>query len=634
MIRAKLSELEAVVARLVQGPGGDPHPECSPEGSPLARTERAAARLGARALLETPSSEDFASSLARALRRGPVLVIDPEAGEVIGLEQGEAPPQPWPASWQGREEQKLPPGWELLLEGLPSSRRARAQARQATLAASANLPRCAVVSLVPGTRPAWAEMAARLGLALGLDFFASLTFVAVWSLLGAFAFGAGFSAGLVGAWIFLVALRGVSANAAGWLRTVAFQDLAETWRRRIFDRLLARRGGQLAAGRLTGGLAEIDLIEEQGHQGVLGLLVGLFELLLAAAALSRGAAPAGGLLVLLLALAGLIFFGMRLWVSTENWSLARMKVTSSALARLGRHRQSWVLGTPARERRQEDDEITHYAESSREIDRAVLLNGTLPYRLMLVVGILVLIPSLFSSGSDEKVAITVLGLVLASGAIGRMADAVAALALARSAARRLDELLGPAPEAPAQNLGHLELAPPRPTTRLEGNNFEIHRGEKATLQGSQKTPTPPQGWRLDGLPVGLCDAEAATERRIDTSGLPEGQLIPASLAFNLLAARTWPPGPEDLAKAQKLCQKLDLDPLLEGQGLSQRIGEGGRPLSSGEQARVELARALLKESDFLILDDPLTQLDAPLRKKVANTLENEEAGILIRRPSP
>ena len=46
------------------------------------------------------------------------------------------------------------------------------------------------------------------------------------------------------------------------------------------------------------------------------------------------------------------------------------------------------------------------------------------------------------------------------------------------------------------------------------------------------------------------------------------------------------------------------------------IGEKGINLSGGQKARLSLARACYKSSDIVLMDDPISALDAHVRKQI------------------
>ena len=56
------------------------------------------------------------------------------------------------------------------------------------------------------------------------------------------------------------------------------------------------------------------------------------------------------------------------------------------------------------------------------------------------------------------------------------------------------------------------------------------------------------------------------------------------------------------------------------EGLEQNVGEGGSKLSGGEQQRIAIARALLKKSNVLILDEATSSLDTEVADKIENTV--------------
>lgn len=63
------------------------------------------------------------------------------------------------------------------------------------------------------------------------------------------------------------------------------------------------------------------------------------------------------------------------------------------------------------------------------------------------------------------------------------------------------------------------------------------------------------------------------------------------------------------------CQ-LESDLKLMPAGDRTEIGERGVTLSGGQKARLSLARAVYQDSDIVLMDDPISALDADVRKKV------------------
>ena len=58
----------------------------------------------------------------------------------------------------------------------------------------------------------------------------------------------------------------------------------------------------------------------------------------------------------------------------------------------------------------------------------------------------------------------------------------------------------------------------------------------------------------------------------------------------------------------------DLDILPAGD--QTEIGEKGINLSGGQKARISLARAVYSNTDIIMMDDPISALDANVRKKI------------------
>ena len=63
------------------------------------------------------------------------------------------------------------------------------------------------------------------------------------------------------------------------------------------------------------------------------------------------------------------------------------------------------------------------------------------------------------------------------------------------------------------------------------------------------------------------------------------------------------------------CQ-LESDLVLMSAGDLTELGERGINLSGGQKARLALARAVYKRPDIIVMDDPISALDADVRKKV------------------
>ena len=70
----------------------------------------------------------------------------------------------------------------------------------------------------------------------------------------------------------------------------------------------------------------------------------------------------------------------------------------------------------------------------------------------------------------------------------------------------------------------------------------------------------------------------------------------------------------------ELLNDLRLDTFASREALDTEIMEGGGNLSGGEKKRICLARALLRDTDVLILDEPLANLDEDTAGRVEDML--------------
>ena len=69
-----------------------------------------------------------------------------------------------------------------------------------------------------------------------------------------------------------------------------------------------------------------------------------------------------------------------------------------------------------------------------------------------------------------------------------------------------------------------------------------------------------------------------------------------------------------------ILQSLGLNRFADVHSLDEMIAENGSNLSGGEKKRICLARALLRDTDVLILDEPLANLDEATAGKIEDLL--------------
>lgn len=170
---------------------------------------------------------------------------------------------------------------------------------------------------------------------------------------------------------------------------------------------------------------------------------------------------------------------------------------------------------------------------------------------------------------------------------------------------------------------------------LQGLSLEIKAGQKVALLGptgcgkSSLLTLITREWqaqqghiKLDGHALseyserGLRDAITVISQRI--------YLFSGSLRENLVLALPVIEGEKRTAHDARLIdvlQRVGLGALLTGdKPLDMWIGEGGRQLSGGEQRRIGVARALLRDAPLLLLDEPTEGLDKRTEREILSLL--------------
>ncbi|WGE86496.1 heme ABC transporter ATP-binding protein/permease CydC [Actinobacillus equuli] len=158
---------------------------------------------------------------------------------------------------------------------------------------------------------------------------------------------------------------------------------------------------------------------------------------------------------------------------------------------------------------------------------------------------------------------------------------------------------------------------------LQNISFEICAGQKVAIlgkTGSGKStifqlinrnydPTSGQIW-LNSCNVADY-AESSLRQHIVTLS-QRVHIFNSSLRDNLLLGNDQATDPQLV----DVLEQVGLSYLLDEQGLDLWLGEGGRPLSGGEQRRLGLARLLVSQAEIVLLDEPTEGLDRETEQQI------------------
>ena len=122
---------------------------------------------------------------------------------------------------------------------------------------------------------------------------------------------------------------------------------------------------------------------------------------------------------------------------------------------------------------------------------------------------------------------------------------------------------------------------------------------------------------LDG--VDIREYRIADLRRQFATVLQEPVLLDASIAENIAYGRLTASDEEIVAAAESACAHEFISALPEQYDSS--VGERGARLSGGERQRISLARAFLRDSPILILDEPTSSVDTITEESILTATE-------------
>ncbi|MFJ8596640.1 ABC transporter ATP-binding protein [Streptomyces sp. NPDC093598] len=189
-------------------------------------------------------------------------------------------------------------------------------------------------------------------------------------------------------------------------------------------------------------------------------------------------------------------------------------------------------------------------------------------------------------------------------------------------------------------------APPGTPPVLQHIDLHIRPGESMALvgaTGSGKTTLTALVPRLYELTSGritldgvdITDLSRQALRTKVAVAFEEPTLFSASVGDNVLMGAKDTAGAADLERALTVAQAGFVHAL--PQGTDTQVGEQGLSLSGGQRQRLALARAVVGQPEFLVLDDPLSALDvhteAAVEAALRQVLADTTALIVAHRPS-
>jgi len=447
----------------------------------------------------------------------------------------------------------------------------------------------------------------------------------------------------LGAWALclasIVPLRALSK----WLEGVLAIGLGGLLRQRLLagamamDADVVRRKG---VGETLSEVFEADALESLATSGGLQLILAAMELATAPFVLAWGASAAWEVSVLL-AWAGLAVVSVAQNTRTRaGWTKSRLDLTHRLVENMTAQRTRLAQQQCSEWHVAEDCENEEYAAISERLDRSTARIEAMLPRGYVIVALLAFFPSFFSGAATLQQQALTLGAILfaytsfqkLSYGVSRAATACLAWGAIKPVFKTAADSIESQPKiAPTDRAGRvLQLQSVsfahtgQSNEVLAGCSLTVEPGDALLLEGESGSGKstlahliagmrrPSTGFVLAGgldLPT---LGEANWRRRVAIAPqFHENHILSASFSFNLLMGRPYPHSTQDFQKASEICDELGLGSLLDRMpsGMDQIIGETGWQLSQGERSRIFVARALLQNTDLVVLDESFATLD-------------------------
>lgn len=188
--------------------------------------------------------------------------------------------------------------------------------------------------------------------------------------------------------------------------------------------------------------------------------------------------------------------------------------------------------------------------------------------------------------------------------------------------------------------------PNRKETILDGTNINIKKGDKVALIGESgigKSTFIKLIMRFFDVNSGDIKIDNINIKEVNTKSLRNNQRLVSqeTFLFNESIKENIKIGNKNATEEEiiEACKKASIHDfiLTLPKGYDTKVGELGSNLSSGEKQRIGLARAFLKDSEVLILDEPTSNLDAlnegEILKSIKENCEDKTIILISHRKS-